>query len=181
LEQIQENVDEVSAIIEDLMSFAQPIPPRSTLTDIRQIIDEAVQLASQKTGTIDVNFQIDVAADVTNVFVDSAQIASALANIISNSIESYSDEVGPVNITVCRETGDNVKLRITDLGCGMDEKTLHKVTYPFFSAKPAGRKRGMGLAYAQRLVRLNKGSFQITSEAGNGTTVTIRLPSRQIS
>lgn len=181
LEQIQENVDEVSAIIEDLMSFAQPLPPRSTLTDIRQIIDEAVQLASQKTGTTDVNFQIDVAADVTNVFVDSAQIASALANIISNSIESYSDEVGPVNITVCSETGDSVRLRITDLGCGMDAETLRRVTYPFFSAKPAGRKRGMGLAYAQRFVRLNKGSLQITSEAGNGTTVTIRLPSRQIS
>jgi signal transduction histidine kinase len=58
----------------------------------------------------------------------------------------------------------------------MDKETLRKATQPFYSAKPAGRKRGMGLAYAQRLIQLNKGSLNIKSEPGKGTTVTILLP-----
>lgn len=69
-----------------------------------------------------------------------------------------------------------VKLEIKDSGCGMDAETLKKATQPFFSAKPAGRNRGMGLAYAARFIQLNKGSLKIASEPGKGTAVTICLP-----
>ena len=74
------------------------------------------------------------------------------------------------------ESGDLVKLTINDQGCGMDAVTLQKATQPFFSVRPAGRKRGMGLAYAARFVQLNKGSLDIESELGSGTAVTIYLP-----
>ena len=74
------------------------------------------------------------------------------------------------------ETADSVKLTITDCGYGMDSITLRKAIQPFFSAKEAGRKRGMGLAYAARLIQINKGSLNITSQPGEGTTVSIYLP-----
>ncbi len=65
---------------------------------------------------------------------------------------------------------------ISDFGCGMDEQTLQKAMYPFFSNLPAGQKRGMGLAHAARLIQLNGGSLSITSIPGTGTTVSILLP-----
>jgi signal transduction histidine kinase len=99
-----------------------------------------------------------------------------MANVISNSLESYTDKMAPIKITAEAEEPGLVKVQISDLGCGMDKDTLRKATHPFFSSKPAGRKRGMGLAYAQRLIQLNKGSLQITSQPGRGTTVTISLP-----
>ena len=176
LNQIHENASEASAIIEDLMSFAEPPQPRPTQTDIKQMLNEAIQLASQKTSVEDINAQIEVAENVKNVFVDSAQIVSAIANIVSNSVESYVDEIGPITINADAEGDDLVRLEISDQGCGMDAETLRKATQPFFSAKPAGRKRGMGLAYATRLIQLNKGTLGITSQAGSGTTVTISLP-----
>jgi len=58
----------------------------------------------------------------------------------------------------------------------MDDDTVSKATLPFYSAKPAGRKRGMGLAYAARLIELNNGSIKIESRLGEGTTVTVLLP-----
>jgi signal transduction histidine kinase len=58
----------------------------------------------------------------------------------------------------------------------MDETTLRQATKPFFSARPAGRKRGMGLAHTQRLLVLNGGSLRLTSQPGKGTIATIRLP-----
>jgi len=177
LEQIYENAREASAIIEDLMSFAEPPQPRPITTDTKQIIDEAIQFASQKTNVEHINVQIAVAEDVENVFVDSAQVVSAIANVISNAVESYGEKPGPIKIAAeAAESGDSVKLQISDAGCGMDEETVAKATQPFFSAKPAGRKRGMGLAYAVRFVQLNKGSLNIASEPGIGTTVTICLP-----
>jgi signal transduction histidine kinase len=177
LKQIYENAREASGIIEDLMSFAEPRQPRVAPTDVKKMLDEAIQLASRKTNIESLDVNIDVADDVESVFIDSAQIVSAIANVISNAVESYGDKSGPIEITAdADESGELVELAIKDLGCGMDTETLKKATQPFFSAKSAGRKRGMGLAYAARFIQINKGLLNITSEPGGGTTVTIYLP-----
>jgi len=179
LRQIEQSARGISAIIEDLMAFATPQEPRRAPTNVRELIDEAVQLSSQKTGTDHINVQIEVAQGADSVFVDSAQVVSALANVICNCLESYTDKMGPVKITAdADQTGQFVRLQVKDLGRGMDAETLSKATQPFFSGQVAGRKRGMGLAHAHRLVELNGGSLTITSEPARGTTVTILLPSK---
>jgi len=176
LKQIQENSNEITSVIDDLMAFAEPAPPRPTLTNTREVLDEATQLAAQKTTIEHLNIQIDVADNVADVFVDSAQVVSAIANIFCNAVESYPDKSGPIKVTAANdEAGDFVELQISDLGCGMDAETVRKATLPFFSAKPAGRKRGMGLAYAGRVIELNNGRLSITSQLGEGTTVAILL------
>jgi len=175
LTKIQENAREVSAVIDDLMSFAEPSAPKPAKTHIEQIVEEAVQLAGQKTGVEHINAQIQSAAEPRPVFVDSGQIVSALANILANAVESYSDAMGPIKIVV--DPGQlAAHVQISDLGCGMAAQTLQKATHPFFSAKPAGRQRGMGLAYAARLIQLNGGSLTLASEPEKGTTATVTLP-----
>jgi len=177
LKQIQENAGRLSAIIDDLMAFAKPPQPRPVSTDIKQLLDEATQLTAQKQNAEQLDIQTNISEALENAFVDSAQIASAIANIFSNSLESYDEGTGPIKVdAVIDESGDFVKLQITDSGCGMDTETLKKATQPFFSASPAGRRRGMGLAHAQRIIELNNGSLGITSQLGEGTTVTILLP-----
>jgi len=177
LKQIYENAREASGIVENLMSFAEPPRPRLARTNVKKMLDEAVQLTSRKTNIEMLDVRAEIAENVESVFVDSAQIVSAIANIISNAVESYGDKSGPVEITAgIDESGELVELTIKDQGCGMEAETLKKVTQPFFSAKPAGRKRGMGLAYAARFIQINKGVLNIESELGSGTTVTIFLP-----
>jgi putative nucleotidyltransferase with HDIG domain len=177
LEQIHENANKASEIIEDLMSFAEPPPPRPAQIEILQMIEEAKQLAARKTNLEELDIQVEIAEGIESVFVDSAQIVSAVANIISNAVESYGDKAGSVEISVkAGTTEEKIELSITDHGCGMDRRTLQKAIQPFFSARPAGRKRGMGLAYAARLIQLNKGSLNIQSEPDAGTTVNIYLP-----
>lgn len=177
LDQIHENSNKASEIIEDLISFAEPPRPRPSETKIAQIIDEAIQLAGRKTNIEELNTRIKLADDIENVLVDSAQVVSAIANIITNAIESYGEQIGPIQITADADTtADKVRLSITDSGCGMDTEILQKAIQPFFSARPAGRKRGMGLAYAARLIQLNHGSLDIESKPGEGTTVNIHLP-----
>ena len=176
LKQIKQNANELSGITEGLMSFTKPQQPRPTRTNIKQVLDEAVQLTSQKTNKQH-DIQIEVTNGIENVFVDSAQIASAIANVLSNALESYPSSTGPIKVAAAVDERDGfVKLKITDFGCGMNQTTLQKATLPFFCAKPAGRKRGMGLAYTNRLIELNNGSLKIESQPGSGTTVTIYLP-----
>jgi signal transduction histidine kinase len=177
LEQIQQNAGELSAIIDDLMSYANPEKPRPTETAVRQIIDEATDLTRQKKGVSQLDIKIDVPPDTSNVFVDSAQIASAVANIICNGLESYDSGSGPITIqTAADKAKGDITLQVIDSGRGMDEQTLARAAQPFFSARPAGRKRGMGLAHAQRLIEINNGTLDIASQPGKGTTVTVELP-----
>ena len=175
LDVIGENARDASSIVDDLMTFAQPEPPKPAAVNVRQVIQEAVEFAAQKTGGEAINVQVQVADGVRNVFVDSAQVVSAVANVIANSVESYADALGPVKITVEPSEGA-ARLQINDLGYGMDPETIRKATYPFFSAKPAGRKRGMGLAYTARFIQLNRGTLSIESHPERGTTVIITLP-----
>lgn len=175
LKQIQNSARDASAIIEDLMGFAEPPQPRRVAVSIGQVLEEAVELTRQKTGAEHINAQIKVGPDVGDIFVDSGQIVSAIANVITNAVESYSDRMGPVKVTA-ETSGNFVKLQVGDLGCGMDARTLARATHPFFSAKPAGRKRGMGLAYTARFIQLNEGLLNIESEPDKGTSVTIYLP-----
>jgi signal transduction histidine kinase len=179
LEQIQENAAQITGIIDDLMAFANPQPPRRTQVNVGQIVDEAVELAARKTGVDHINIQTEIPEELADVFVDSAQVASALANLVANAVESYEGQLGPVKISATPEQpGGLVALEIADLGCGMDAETLSRATQPFFSARAAGRKRGMGLAHVVRLIELNGGTLEITSQPGQGTTAIVHLPCR---
>ncbi|MCX5646363.1 MAG: HDOD domain-containing protein [Phycisphaerae bacterium] len=175
LEVIQENAREASSVVDDLMSYADPPAPRMAPTAVVQIIDESIQLAAHKANVEHIDAQVLISPEVRDVLVDSAQVVVAVANIIANAIESYADPMGSVKIEAEPADG-GLRLQIHDAGCGMDEATVRKAPSPFFSAKPAGRRRGMGLAYASRLIRLNRGRLDIESHPGHGTTVTVILP-----
>jgi len=182
LSQIEENAHDISAMVDDLISYAEPSPPRPSHTSVGQIIDEAVQLAQHKSGRDDWRISVHMDENVDDVFVDSAQIASALANILVNSVEAYRDDIGDIEVSTAKNAQhSHVKLQICDHGCGMDQDTLQKAATPFFSAKPAGRQRGMGIAYAARIVELNQGYFSIASRISEETVVSIWLPTQAIS
>ncbi len=182
LEQIRQSAEELSGIIDCLMEFAEPAEPRPAKTDIRQILDEAVQFTAQKTGSEQLNIETEIGEGLSDVFVDSGQIVSAISNIFYNCIEAYEDSKGPIKVVAAGDkSGKGLKVQIIDKGCGMDAETVAKAVQPFFSAKAAGRKRGMGLANAQRIIQINKGRLEITSEAGEGTCVTVYLPCKEQS
>jgi hypothetical protein len=58
----------------------------------------------------------------------------------------------------------------------MDENTAKRAFDPFFSVKPAGRRRGLGLAKAMRWIEASGGSIRLESHAGQGTRSIVLLP-----
>ena len=102
---------------------------------------------------------------------------NAISNIIVNSLDAYAESSGPIFISGrANHSLGWLELVIADNGCGMEKETLQNATRPFYSAKKAGRKRGMGLSHSKRLIELNAGTLSIHSQPGSGTKVSIRLP-----
>jgi putative nucleotidyltransferase with HDIG domain len=179
LSQIQDKTKEISEIIVDLANYARPSPPAPTTSSVRELLKQAIVQTAREYKTESLEVKVKNLNKLGDVFVDSRQVVSAFAKIFSNALDSYPGGRGPIRIVgACDESGDFVRLQITDLGCGMSDEVLKKAAKPFFSEKPAGRKRGMGLAYAYRVLQLNKGSLRLASRQGDGTTVTVLLPRR---
>jgi putative nucleotidyltransferase with HDIG domain len=177
LRQIQERATEISQIVEDLMNFAKPKAPQAGAVSVRALIDEACEAVRKNRNLESIAAELKKIDELGEVFVDKSQMARAIANILSNCLDAYTEAGGRITIDGdFAQPEESALIRIIDSGCGMSPETLAKAASPFFSVRQAGRKRGMGLAHALRLVQLNKGSLTIASRAGEGTTVTLSLP-----
>jgi len=176
LKQIQQRTEEISQIITDLMQFAKPAAPDKRRVTLEELIAKAIDKTCQRHQLA--GLKTELAIDKTEaVYVDVHQTAEALSHLLINAVQSYSGGIGTIWIASQTQDGDTaVVLSIRDKGCGMDAATLQKATEPFFSQRPAGRRRGMGLSHAQRLLQLNNASLRLQSSPGEGTTALVYLP-----
>jgi signal transduction histidine kinase len=67
-----------------------------------------------------------------------------------------------------------VQIRISDTGVGIPADQLDKIFDPFFTTKREGT--GLGLSVCHGIIHLHEGEIDVQSEAGKGTTVSVRLP-----
>jgi len=177
LEQIQQRTEDISGIITDLMTFARPREPQRQLVSPAALLSEAVEKTAGSHQIHKMEVEMAGIENLAEVFVDKSQVVQAIGYLMDNALDSYPEGNGPIRVEGRNCFDEHViEIQISDRGCGMDETTLRQATKPFFSARPAGRKRGMGLAHTQRLLVLNGGSLRLISQPEKGTTATIRLP-----
>ena len=115
--------------------------------------------------------------DVPLVMVDAAQVSAAVTEVIENAIHATDAQTGQIDLHAGYDPySSRAVVTVTDNGCGMDENTVKRAFDPFFSAKPAGRRRGLGLAKALRWIEASGGSIRLESRPGQGTRTVILLP-----
>ena len=176
LSQIQDRTKEISDIVGDLMAFARPQLPSCSNVNLQKMLAAAVDKAGAKSGIEDPQITIEGIEPSYSVYVDEKQITSAVVNLLLNAIESYPGSRGPVRVALAGKNDKNVTFSVIDNGCGMSTDVLASAVEPFYSDKPAGRQRGMGLTQAKRLIEINAGRVSITSQLNEGTTVMVTLP-----
>jgi signal transduction histidine kinase len=113
------------------------------------------------------------------VSADPQQVCAALVEVIDNAIhatDAVENGAGRIEIHAAHDPyGGRVVVTVSDNGCGMDEDTVKRAFDPFFSNKPAGRRRGLGLAKALRWIEASGGSIRLESRPGQGTRAVILL------
>jgi putative nucleotidyltransferase with HDIG domain len=173
---IHDQSHRLSEIITELMDFAKPMPPQRQECDVADLIARALHDAKQHTDPADRNVELTM-GDVPPVTVDPIQVAAALTEVIDNAVLATDPTAGQVTIHAAYDPySSRVAITVSDNGCGMDEKTLKRAFDPFFSNKPAGRRRGLGLPKALRWVESSGGSMRLESRPQQGTRALILLP-----
>ncbi|MEM8875841.1 MAG: HDOD domain-containing protein [Planctomycetota bacterium] len=175
---IFEQSQKLSEMISQLMEFAQPPKATRQATSVGDLLKLAfaatqplIEAGLWQKRTVDTAL-----GEVPAVNVDPHHIADAVAEVLANALQ-HTPDGGTVTVTASHDAAsERVILAIADNGSGMSEQVKQHACDPFFSAKPAGRRRGMGLAKALRRVDAIGGWLKIESRPDQGTRVSILLP-----
>jgi two-component system NtrC family sensor kinase len=71
---------------------------------------------------------------------------------------------------------DQIRLSISDTGCGIPEDVLPQIFEPFFTTKEQGQGTGLGLSLAYSIVKSHGGTIDVVTAPGEGSTFTLELP-----
>jgi signal transduction histidine kinase/HD-like signal output (HDOD) protein len=172
---IHEQAHRLSAIITELMDFARPEAPRLEPAEIADVLERAMHEAKMQNDPADRSIELTI-GEAPTVLLDVKQVSAALCEVLENAIHATDPKKGHVGVHAGFDPFSNrVVVTISDDGCGMDENTVKHAFDPFFSNKPAGRRRGMGLAKALRWIEASGGSIRLESRPGQGTRIVVLL------
>ncbi len=111
--------------------------------------------------------------EIPTVAGDPAELRGALMNLLLNGLDAM-PQGGTLRVRTASVEG-SVTLTIADTGCGMSDEVRRRAFEPFFTTKGA-QSTGLGLSVTYRILRRHRGTIEIESREGHGTTFTIRLP-----
>jgi len=180
---IERQISHLSRLIDDLVDVSRitrgTIELQRKPVEISTIVAEAIEATRPLIEDRQHQLMLDVRDPSLMVSGDSARLVQVMGNLLNNAAK-FTYKGGRIEVMVER-TGDQVALRVTDNGIGVDPDSLPKV-FEMFSqvGRPLDRPSnglGIGLALVRTLVEMHGGSVEAHSDGpGTGTQLVVRLP-----
>ncbi len=171
-------------IIEDLMSLSRIQADRFVVpsedVDINETIVTAVANSAHLRSSATCEIVTDLPPDLPPVRGDRAQLLQLFDNLLSNALRYGCDKPGST-VDIAAQV-DRLKLvvTVTDHGPGIPREHLPRVTERFYRVDAARSREsggtGLGLAIVKHIVERHRGTLEISSKMGVGTTVRVALP-----
>ncbi|HEX7533969.1 MAG TPA: PAS domain S-box protein [Syntrophales bacterium] len=168
-----------------LITFAKGGEPVRKIASISKLLMNSVDLPLSGSKVI---CEFSLPENLWPVEMDDVQIRQVINNLLINAREAVHDagiitiHAENVNISAGNglplKEGNYVKLSIRDHGIGISKENLPKIFDPYFTTKPTGSARGMGLGLAicYSIIKKHDGVITVESEPGLGSTFIVYLP-----
>ncbi len=166
------HVDDIRRMVDEFSAFARMPTANKQNENLVTICQQVIVLFQQAHGQV--RFIFDRPEKPVNLAVDRQQISQALTNVIKNAYEAIGDkEGGEVRLTVS-ETDKDVRLSVSDNGCGWPAELLPRLTDPYVTTKASGT--GLGLAIVAKIVEDHHGHLEFKNNSPHGAVVHLILP-----
>jgi len=173
---ITKGVCTLDTIVTDMLAFTQDQACEKTEVNFGALMTEVMDYARPQIKSEKIKIDLtNVAADLV-VNLDINMMRRVFLNLLLNAISAVGDQ-GRITIEAaqCRNNPHfNVRICVSDTGCGIQAETMNKIFDPFFTTKDSGT--GLGLAIVHRLVECHGGIVTAANNEGPGATFTILLP-----
>jgi PAS domain S-box-containing protein len=178
-----------ASITRRLLAFARRGELRMEAVDPAELLKSMQEILAPALGA-GIEVQIEAPAGLPAMLTDKGQLETALINLATNARDAM-PKGGRLVLSAMAETvgegrlqplaagllpGAYICLTVRDTGAGMEAATLARVVEPFFTTKPPGKGTGLGLPMVKGFAEQSGGAFDIRSEPGQGTIVTLWFP-----
>jgi PAS domain S-box-containing protein len=184
LDAIEQAAQAGANLTRQLLTFARRQRLETVSIDLGERLSAVRDLLASSVGGA-IKLDMVIAKDVWPVATDPGEFELALVNIAVNARDAMPDggrlSVRAQNLSLGGRglpplAGDFVALSLCDTGSGIAPEVLAKVFEPFFTTKEVGKGTGLGLSQVYGFARQSGGDVHVSSQPGEGTTVTIYLP-----
>jgi len=181
----QSNCDRLITLVNDILDFEKaqsgPIEVNANLTDPENIMTQAHSSVMGVAVESDVEIKLEIeAGQSTQIMADSDRLVQVLVNLLSNAIK-FSDPGQVVTFSMVQESA-GTRFIVSDRGAGIGADQVEKIFLPFHQADSSDRRKvggtGLGLSIAKSITEAHGGTIKLTSQLGEGTTVTVSIPAR---
>lgn len=183
---IQASTQHVIAFSLNLIDAARVDMGKLTLqrrpTELADVVDDALVLVRSAAELKGVAVQCAIASPLPLLSLDPVQMQRVISNLVGNAIK-FTPAHGAVSLSVRCPTPDAVLLEVSDTGTGIAAADLPAILEKYRHFNPSGSidGSGLGLFIVNAIVEAHGGSVDISSTAGAGTVVTVRLPRWQLA
>ncbi len=170
-----EGVERVERIVSGLKSFAHPDTQKTRQAEVSDLLDNAALLTQGKWRT---RLSVEKAYDVVEtVCCIPSQLEQVFMNLLINAAQAAPNgELRTLTIST-HPTERGVAVVFRDDCGGIPDAIVDRIFEPFFTTKDIGEGTGLGLAISYNIIEGHGGTLRVETEAGQGTTFTIELPS----
>lgn len=183
LNMMQAQSQRMSRLIDDLLSLSQiemnEHSRPSEKVNLSDLLRNVVDLIGSKATDLGKSLDLELADQSLDVVGDKDQLFQIFINLVDNALK-YGKEETPVGVSLSKQ-GRDVVVSVVDQGDGIPSEHLPRLTERFYRVD-SNRSRqmggtGLGLAIVKHIVSRHRGSLEIDSVVGKGSTFIIRLPS----
>jgi two-component system NtrC family sensor kinase len=166
-------------IVKGLLDFARQTEPKVEEADVNETIEQTLAVVENQALFQNVKITKVICPSLPKVMMDVGQMQQVFTNIVLNAAEAMEGEGGLTVATRMAPDNEYIEIEFADTGCGIPLENREKVFEPFFTTKEVGHGTGLGLAVSHGVITRHKGTIELKSELGKGTSFIIRLPLKQ--
>ncbi len=187
---ITEQIERITRIVREMVEFARIKEPRLARTAVPEVLAGVLEFTEQRLDESGIRRETDLPGTLPPVLGDRDQLYEVFLNLVLNAADAMNrgDVLRVAAEPVRRahpETGgeprEYLAVRVQDSGTGIAPEDLERVFDPFFTTKGVGRGSGLGMSVAYGIVREHDGWIDVESRVGEGTRVTVYLPTAPVS
>jgi len=179
---IQASGAHLLSLVDEILDLSAIEAGKKALTlevlDAGEVLTDCENTVAGRAQAGGIDLRLEPPGDPLRFRSDRRAVTQILLNLISNALK-FTPPGGQVTVSAVA-AGDTVRFEIADTGCGIPADDVTKLTEPFVRGQidPYLTKDGwgLGLSIVRSLVALHDGDFDIKSQPGKGTTVTVSLP-----
>ncbi len=175
VKEIQDASERIGTLVKSIKDYSHMDRAKDkAYIDIHEGLKSTGTMLKHKFKKKNIKVEKEVDYSLPKVKAYAGELNQVFTNLIDNAIDAM-DHEGTLTIRTYRDR-EFVRIEISDNGAGIPEEDIHQIFEPFYTTKAMGEGTGVGLDIVQRIIARHRGSIDVESKLGVGTTFCICLP-----